>query len=128
MRFELGDGALSFHVEGGDTTKAEGPIRLLETGRLFLAEREVATDRRERMLIAQFYDEAEKLSALIKSVAEDVTAQLGPDVDEREAEKLARRIQRTGQRMERHTEKLGSLAQDLVALVPELAVLERLGE
>lgn len=128
MRFELSDTGLSFFVEDGDTTRVEGPIRLLVKGRLFLAEREIETDRRDRKLLAQFYDEAAKLSALIESVSADVSAQLRTDLDEREAEKLARRIQSTGRRMEKHTAKLGELAQELVLRIPELAVLERLGE
>ncbi len=128
MRFELSDESLSFFVEDADTTQGEGPIRLLERGRLFLAGREIETDRRDRTLLAQFYDEAAKLSALIESVSADVTAQLRPDLDEGAAEKIARRIQRTGQRMEKHTAKLGSLAQELVRRIPELAVLQRLGE
>lgn len=128
MRFELGDEGLSFFVEDGDSSNVEGPIRLLEKGRLFVAEREIETDRRDRKLLARFYDEAAKLSALIESVSADVTAQLAPDLDEGAVEKIARRIQRTGQRMEKHTAELGSLAQELVLRIPELAVLERLGE
>lgn len=128
MRFELGDEGLSFFVEDGDSTIAEATIRLLEKGRLFVAQREIETDRRDRKLLARFYDEAAKLSALIESVSADLTAQLSPDLDQGAAEKIARRIQRTGQRMEKHTAELGSLAQELVLRIPELAVLERLGE
>lgn len=128
VRFEVSGDRLVLFVDSEDPSAVAATTVLERDGQLKVSGVGVETDRRDRKLLKRLFAEVAEMSVMIEAIAEDVSTQLRPDLGDREREKLARRLQRTGERMEAQQAEVAALAQELLARIPELGVLQRFAE